>query len=188
MAQAPGSREDNDLAAALDLGDQSALEVLYQRHGGAALSLGTRILRNQAMAEEVVQEVFVRLWKEPRRFDPERGALRSFLLRDTHGRAVDLLRSEVARRNREERDGLLSSDTTPGPEQEVWEAVRSEKVRTALQALPEEERRAVVLAYFGGYSYREVAERLGAPEGTVKSRIRSGLKRLQGPLLAEGMA
>lgn len=187
MPATPGTRNDDDLAAALGLGDQRALETLYRRHGGAALSLANRILRNRALAEEAVQEVFVRLWNDPLRFDPKRGALRSFLLRDTHGRAVDLLRSEVSRRNREEKDGLLSSVTAPGPEQEVWEAVRSEKVRTALRALPEDERRAVMLAYFGGYSYREVAEQLGTPEGTIKSRIRNGLKRLQGPLLAEGL-
>jgi RNA polymerase sigma-70 factor (ECF subfamily) len=129
----------------------------------------------------------VRLWTRPDRFDPDRGALRSFLLRDAHGRAIDLLRAEQARRAREERDMQRSSDSRAGTEEEVMQTVQSEEIRDALAALPEREREAVVLAYFGGLSYREVAERLGQPEGSTKSRIRSAMQRLRGTLMSQGL-
>ncbi len=178
---------DEALAAAVAAGDHAALETVYRRHGGAVLGLARRVLRSPALAEEVAQEVFVRLWRDPGRFDPQRAPLRAFLLRDTHGRAVDLLRTEIARRAREERDQAQSSKEVPGPEQEVWASVRSDRVRAALQKLPGEEREAVVLAFYGGLTYQEVARRLGQPEGTVKSRIRRGLEHLRGPLLQEGV-
>jgi RNA polymerase sigma-70 factor (ECF subfamily) len=178
---------DETLVAALPKRDQRALEELYNRHGGAVFGVARRLLRDAALAEDVAQEVFVRLWTRPERFDPKRGALRSFLLRDAHGRAIDLLRSEEARRAREERDHHRSSTAAPGPEQEVWETVQSETIRAALAALPEQEREAVVLAYFGGLSYREVAERLGQPEGSTKSRIRSAMQRLRGTLMSQGL-
>jgi len=179
---------DEALAVATAGGDHGALEAVYRRHGGAVLGLARRVLRNPALAEEVAQEVFVRFWRDPGRFDPERAPLRAFLLRDAHGRAVDFLRTEVARRAREEREQSQASDRVPGPEQEVWSSIRSERVRSALQKLPAEEREAVVLAFYGGLTYQEVARRLGEPEGTVKSRIRRGLERLRGPLLQEGVA
>ncbi len=157
------------------------------RHGGAVHSLAARLLRNDTLADEVTQDVFVRLWRRGERFDPERGSLRSYLLRDAHGRAVDLLRAETARKAREEKDALRSSTEHPGPEQEVWSLVQSENVRAALQALPDREREAIVLAYYHGLAYKQVAEALGEAEGTVKSRIRSGLKRLQGPLTQQGL-
>jgi RNA polymerase sigma-70 factor (ECF subfamily) len=178
---------DEALAAAAAAGDHAALEAVYRRHGGAVLGLARRVLGNRALAEEVAQEVFVRFWRDPGRFDPQRAPLRAFLLRDTHGRAVDLLRTEVARRAREEREQSRESGQVPGPEQEVWSSIRSERVRAALQKLPVEERESVVLAFYGGLTYREVARRLGQPEGTVKSRIRRGLEHLRGPLLQEGM-
>jgi len=178
---------DEALAAGAAGGDHGALETIYQRHGAAVLGLARRVLRNPALAEEVAQEVFVRFWRDPGRFDSQRAPLRAFLLRDTHGRAVDLLRTEIARRAREERDQAQSSQEVPGPEQEVWASVRSDRVRAALQKLPGEEREAVVLAFYGGLTYQEVARRLGQPEGTVKSRIRRGLEHLRGPLLQEGV-
>jgi RNA polymerase sigma-70 factor (ECF subfamily) len=146
-----------------------------------------RLLRDDALAEDVTQDVFLRLWRRPDRFDPTRGTLRAFLLRDAHGRSIDLIRSEEARRAREEQDAYRSSTHVLGPEHEVWDAVRSETIRTALAALPELERDSVVLAYFGGLSYREVAEGLGQPEGTTKSRIRAAMQRLRGTLVSQGV-
>lgn len=181
------SRDEIALVAGVAAGDPRALESLYRTYGGAVLGVAERILRDRSLAEDVAQDVFLRLWRRPERFDPGRGALRAFLLRDAHGRAVDLVRAEEARRQREDRDAQRSSDSRPGPEQEVWEHVRSQEVRRAMDALPEREREAVMLAFYGGLSYREVAERLGEPEGTVKSRIRSGLQRLEGPLLQAGL-
>jgi len=180
--------DDEALVGALQRQDEAALARLYDRYGGAVHGVARRLVRDDALAEDVTQEVFLRLWRRPQRFDPSRGTLRAFLLRDAHGRSIDLIRSEESRRAREEHDAYRSSTDAPGPEHEVWEAVRSEKVRAALAALPELERDSVVLAYFGGLSYREVAERLGQPEGTTKSRIRAAMQRLRGTLMSEGVA
>lgn len=167
---------------------QEALAEAYRRHAGAVFGLARRVLGAQPLAEEVVQEVFLRLWNDPGRFDPSRGTLRSYLLAQAHGRSVDLLRSEGARRAREERDARATAEAGYDLEHEVWDMTTAEQVRTAMQTLPEGERRAIELAYFGGHTYREVATLLEEPEGTVKSRIRSGLKRLRGELVSAGIA
>jgi len=167
--------------------EEEALAEVYRRHGGAVHGLARRLLVDDAAADEVVQEVFLRLWKQPDRFDPDRGSLRSFLLAQSHGRAVDLIRSEASRRRREERDSRRTAHAAYDIEREVWDLEVSDKISGALGELPEEQRSAIVLAYFGGYTYREVATILGEPEGTVKSRIRAGLNRLRGPLGALGI-
>jgi RNA polymerase sigma-70 factor, ECF subfamily len=166
---------------------QEALAEAYRRHASPVLSLALRLTRNQALAEEVVQEVFVRLWQRASSFDPERGSLRTFLLSHTHGRSVDLIRSESSRRMREDNESRLVAEAGPSLEEEVVEMRMAEQVRKALADLHPSERRAIELAYFGGHSYREVAELLSEPEGTVKSRIRSGLRRLKGSLTADGI-
>jgi RNA polymerase sigma-70 factor, ECF subfamily len=185
----------DDLAAASDaslvLGlaryQQTALGELYRRHAGSVYGLAKRLLNDQSKAEEVVQEVFLRLWNQPDRFDPERGTLRSFLLAQTHGRSVDLLRADSARRRREERDAREAAEGGYDIDREVWDLALAESVRTALQRLHPGERAAVELAYFGGRTYRDVADELGEAEGTIKSRIRSGLKRLRSELIAAGV-
>jgi RNA polymerase sigma-70 factor (ECF subfamily) len=167
---------------------QEALAEAYRRHAGAVFGLARRLLSERALAEEVVQEVFLRLWNDPDRFDPGRGALRSYLLASAHGRAVDLLRSEGARRAREDKDACRTADCGYDVEHEVWDLATADQVRRSMARLPEGERLAIELAYFGGYTYREVATRLGEPEGTVKSRIRSGLKRMRNELVSAGLA
>ena len=134
-----------------------------------------------------MQEVFLRLWNDPERFDPARGALRSYVLAQVHGRSVDLVRAESARRSREERDARRTVTVDRDLEREVWELTLHEHVRDALTELNEGERQAIELAYFGGHTYREVADLLGEPEGTVKSRIRSGLGRLRDSLKMAGL-
>lgn len=129
----------------------------------------------------------MRTWREPGRFDPERGSVRSFLLAQVHGRAVDLLRSETSRRAREQRDALRATVVDDDLEREVLALVESESVRRALATLSAGERDAIELAYFGGHTYSEVAVLLEQPEGTVKSRIRSGLLRLRAALIEEGV-
>lgn len=168
-------------------GDRKALAEVYQRHSGIVLGLAQKITRNRTLAEDVAQEVFVRLWKHPERFDPTRGTLRSYLLAQTHGRAVDLIRSESSRRIREDRDGMMEPVATQSIEDEVVELRMGEHIRQALDGLPPEERVAIEMAYFGGHSYRRVAELLGEAEGTVKSRIRTGMQRLGATLRASGI-
>jgi RNA polymerase sigma-70 factor (ECF subfamily) len=167
--------------------DQHALAEAYRRHAGAVFALAQRLLNDRAMAEEIVQEVFLRLWNRPEVFDPDRGSLRSYLLAQCHGRAVDLLRSETSRRNREERDARRTASAGYDVEHEVVDLAVAERVRGALDGLHQNERRAIELAYLGGHTYREVADLLDEPEGTVKSRIRSGLRKMRGSLQDVGV-
>jgi RNA polymerase sigma-70 factor (ECF subfamily) len=166
------SASDAALVVAIGRWREEALAEAYRRHAGAVFALARRLLADATLAEEVVQEVFVRLWDAPDRFDPGRGTLRSFLLANTHGRAVDLIRSERSRRDREEREHRARAEAGYDIELEVEDLVVADEVKGALAALPPDERRAIELAYFGGHTYREVATMLSAPEGTVKSRIR----------------
>lgn len=179
--------DDDDIRHRLIGGDKQALSEAYQRHSGIVLGLAQKITRNRTLAEDVTQEVFVRLWKNPERFDPARGTLRSYLLSQTHGRAVDLIRSESSRRIREDRDGSMEPAATRPIEDEVVELRMGEHIRQALGELPPTERAAIEMAYFGGHSYRQVAELLGEAEGTVKSRIRTGMHRLGATLRASGI-
>jgi len=177
---------DAGLVVALARSRQDALAEVYRRHGGALFGMARRVIGHESLAEEVVQEVFLHLWRHPDRFDPGRGSLRSYLLAIGHARSVDAVRSEVARRRREEKDAVQDVREDAGAEERVaarLDAARS--VGDALDSLPDEERRPIELAYFGGRTYREVAAFLGEPEGTIKSRIRSGLRRMRGAMSDE---
>jgi RNA polymerase sigma-70 factor (ECF subfamily) len=182
--RAAEGRDDPALVQAVAARDGSALEALFHRHAAAIAGVARRITGSQARAEDVLQEVFLRLWRAPERFDPTRGTLRSFLLIDANARAIELVRSETARRGREERDGRRPGVPVASVERVVWEHSVAEHLAEALDALPPGEREAIELAYYGGYTYREVATRLGQPEGTIKSRIRAGLHRLHDRLVA----
>jgi RNA polymerase sigma-70 factor, ECF subfamily len=178
---------DPQLVIAVARGDATALRTLYERHGRAVLGVARRLLGDGARAEEVLQDVYVRLWHRPERFDATRGELRSFLLRDGHSRAVDRVRADMARQRREDRHERERIAPDDDIDRQVWQLVRSEKVKDAVATLSAGERDAILLAYFDGFTYREVAQRLGEPEGTIKSRIRLGLKKLADRLEAAGL-
>ena len=182
-----GDVSDATLVVAIGRWRQDALAEAYRRHAGAAFALARRLLGDRDLAEEVLQEVFLRLWNAPDRYDPDRGSLRSYLLAQTHGRSVDLLRSETSRRRREERHARDTAAAGYDIEHEVLDLAVAEQMRTVMGQLPSEERRAIELAYFGGHTYRQVAALLDQPEGTVKSRIRSGLRRMRDGLVRAGM-
>jgi RNA polymerase sigma-70 factor (ECF subfamily) len=179
--------DDAALVRAIVDHDHRALAEVYRRHGDGCFALARRVLFDRALAEEVVQEIFVRLWKRPELYEPDRGSLRSFLIAQAHGRSVDLLRAETARRRREEREARQRISEPIDLEREIVNLTEAETVRSALGSLPESERVAIELAYFGGHTYREVAVLLEQPEGTVKSRIRAGLLRLRAALVEAGI-
>jgi RNA polymerase sigma-70 factor (ECF subfamily) len=167
--------------------NEVALAEVYRRHGRAVYGLARRVLQDAGEAEDVTQEVFLRLWREPDRFDPGRGSLRSFLLAQAHGRAVDAVRSSSSRRSREAREAARTARAEYDMQHEVWDLALADQVARAMGELSEDERRAIQLAYFDGHTYREVARVLEQPEGTVKSRIRSGLRRLRDALVDAGV-
>jgi len=181
------SASDAALVVSIARMHERALAEAYRRHGGAVYALARRVLASPTLAEEVTQEVFVELWHAPERFDPGRGALRTYLMTKAHGRAVDMLRSETARRRREERTAQETASSGYDIEHQAWDLAIAEQVKEAVKGLPVDERRAIEMAYFDGHTYREVATLLGQPEGTVKSRIRSGLRRLRSALAQHGV-
>ena len=185
--RALSNASDSDLIAGIGGRDGDALAEAYRRHGGAVFGLSKRVLGDDSLAVDVTQELFVRLWSEPGRFDSQRGTLRSFLQRQAHSRSVERVRSEEARRRREDRSIALDREPLDDVESRIVESIDSERVRRSLDAIEVDERRAIVLAYYGGLSYREVALRLDLPEGTVKSRIRAGLRRLASILEVGGL-
>ncbi|MHB2029495.1 MAG: sigma-70 family RNA polymerase sigma factor [Acidimicrobiales bacterium] len=167
--------------------DEVALAEIYRRHGGAVYGLARRVLQNGTEAEDVAQEVFLRLWNQPERFDSSRGTLRSYLLAQSHARAVDTIRSLNAARRRELTDAQRTARSGYDLQHEAWDLMLSEEIVRALSELPEDERRAIELAYFQGHTYVEVAALLNEPEGTIKSRIRNGMRRMRGELARSGI-
>ena len=165
------------LVERLASGDETALVDLYDRYAGFVYGLAVRTLVDQQAAEDVTQDVFVSLWEHPERIESGRGTLRGFLGTVTHRRAVDAVRQAEARRRREARVAREGGDV-PDVAEAVLRSDTSGKVHTALEVLPEAQRQALELAYFHGYTYRQVADVLGIPEGTAKSRLRLALARI----------
>lgn len=163
--------------------DGTALSQLYQRFGRPCYSLARRICVDEGLAEDVVQEVFLTLWRDPSRFDPSRGGFATWLLTLIHHRAVDAVRRESTIRRRmvaaPEVGENWSTIPAPGADQAAMARVAAGQVRAALHHLPIEQRQALVLAYFGGHTQREIAVLTGAPLGTVKSRMFTAVQRLR---------
>lgn len=179
--------DDVGLVIAIARYHGDAFAEAYRRHAGAVFTLAHRMLWERAIAEELVQEIFLRLWEHPDRFDQARGSLRSFLLMDAHARCVDRIRSDSRRREREERTARAAMVTDYDVDLEAHDLEVGEQVRQVMATLSDAERSAIELAYFGGHTYREVARILDQPEGTIKSRIRTGLVRLRHQLLERGI-
>lgn len=159
-----------------------SLAAAYQDHGGAVYGVARGICGSR-LADDVVQEVFVHVWRHPEKYDPARGTLRTFLLTVARSTAIDHLRSDSARRAREERSArtaVRAETTVDGP---VLRQERDARVVRAINDLPARERDAIVMVFYGHLTYREAAVALRLPEGTVKSRIRSGLRRLRSRLI-----
>jgi RNA polymerase sigma factor (sigma-70 family) len=189
MSPAPrpeADASDGVLVRRVAAGDHAALEALYDRYGRPAFALARRITGEPVFAEEVVQEVFLALWREPGKYDPERGGFPSWLLATTHHKAVDAVRREETVRRRRaqlaaEADWFTSASAADVPpvEDAAWAGLRGERVRQALGALPPAQREALVLAYYAGYTQREIAERTNTPLGTVKTRMLAGMRKLR---------
>jgi RNA polymerase sigma-70 factor (ECF subfamily) len=168
------------LAARLAAGDDRALAEVFDELGAAVHAAALQIVSDRAAAQDVVQDVFVDLWCHPQRFDETLGTLRTYLTLCARHRALDVVRSELRRAGREERHArLLPAPRPPTPGEQVSDADTAAAVRAAVGRLPPDQRRVVELAYFDGLSYRDVARRMGIPEGTAKSRVRLALARLE---------
>lgn len=178
----PGDRViDQQTLERMARGDRDAIAELYDRHARSIYSLAVRIVRDQADAEDIVQEVFSQAWRQADRYDATRGNVVSWLLTLTRSRAIDRLRSRRARPwDTSDRNVPLDlPDETLGPDLQAVSAEQVTHVRAALESLPLVERLALELAYFEGLTHTEVAARLELPLGTVKTRIRHGLLRLR---------
>ena len=173
---------DEALVALVARSDETALAELYDRFGRVAYGLARRILRDDSLAEDAVQEAFLAAWRSAARFVPERAKASTWLLTLVHRRAVDLVRREERRRA----DSLADEREAAGSatDEAVWLRYERERVQDALKRLPDQQREALELAYYGGFTQSELADRLGQPVGTIKSRMFTGLSRLR-DLLAE---
>lgn len=171
---------DRDLITCLRSGQMTALATLYDRYGGLVYTLALRMLSNPEEAEDLTQEVFLNLWQRPK-YDPDRGSLGSYLTTYTRSRALDRLRTSHNRLRilRQFQKIFTGGHGIPSPVEAVAQQEQAQAVRAALHHLPDTERTVLEIAYFEGYSQSEIAQRLGIPLGTVKTRSRQGLKRLR---------
>jgi RNA polymerase sigma-70 factor (ECF subfamily) len=176
-----GAIADEDLMQLVRDGEVRAFDVIFDRHSGAAFSLAYRMCGRRAMAEDVVQEAFVSLWRSGARYDRARGSVRSWVLSAVHNRAIDAFRSESLRGARDVRDDGIAErlESEERVEREVERRDDAREVRTALVGLPDDQRKVIELAYFGGFSHTEIADMLELPAGTVKGRMRLGLAKLR---------
>jgi RNA polymerase sigma-70 factor (ECF subfamily) len=174
---------DADLLRRIRAGDPTAVDGLYERFRRPAFALARRILADDVLAEDVLQEVFLSIWRDPSAFERGRGTVASWLLAMVHHKAVDSVRREESQRRRralaEEERILDEPVATRDVDDDVWTRMVSEQVRTALGGLSAPQREALTLAYYGGYTQREVAALTGTPLGTVKTRMLSGMRRLK---------
>lgn len=185
MIMQPTHSTDEEIVHRLRQGDHRAMAEVHAEHQSALFGTARAVLRDHDAAFDVTQDVLANLWEHPEKFDAQRGSLRSYLVTKTRSRALDVLRSETSRRRRESRT-VGDHRTERAVDEMVTDANNAHLLRERLTLLEAKERDAISLAFYGDLSYREVAARLSIPEGTAKSRIRTGLARLRQEL--EGAA
>jgi RNA polymerase sigma-70 factor (ECF subfamily) len=181
---------DAELAAGLAARDVDALAQLYDRYGGLAYSIALRVLSDPGRAEDVVQESFLKLWNSAERYDSARGSLRTWLITAVRNRSIDYLRGRAAHERQEREIPAEQESTGPGsdPWFEVASSIERDLILEAIASLPAEQRQAVELAYFGGYTHREIADMASVPISTIKGRMRLALEKLQSYLQGRGVA
>jgi RNA polymerase sigma-70 factor (ECF subfamily) len=168
---------DEAVVALMARSDEDALAELYDRYGAPAYSFARRVLRDAALAEDAVQEAFLLIWRGADRFMPERAKASTWIMTIVHRRAVDLVRREQRRRTDQLPDVLPATDTPA--DEAVWLRLEREHVQRALKELPDQQRETLELAYYGGFTQSELAERLGRPIGTIKSQMHTALANLR---------
>ena len=193
VSVASGDHESREQLSDVDLidqasrGDARALEVLYDRYSRVVFSFALRIVNDQLIAEELLQEVFFRAWQQGGSFRASKGAFLTWLLSITHNMAIDEVRKRKRRPQRSDSDDpdvvlAAVADTGPSVEDEVWLRVLRERIGRALDTLPQAQREAIELAYFRGMTHREIADTLNEPLGTIKTRMRLGMQKLRDQL------
>jgi len=174
---------DRELVQRIGRGDQDAFKGLFGRYAPSAMALARRVARQPSLAEEIVQEAFLAVWRNPSGYDQQRGSVRAWLMGMVHHRAVDAVRREESQRRRVEESMVSDPVVSPDPADDVADQIdlpeERKAVRAALDGLPEEQRQVIELMYFGGLSQTAISEQLSLPLGTVKSRTLLGMRRLR---------
>jgi RNA polymerase sigma-70 factor (ECF subfamily) len=172
---------DEELMHLVRTGDAQAFEIVFDRHSGAAFSLAYRMCGRQAMAEDIVQEAFVSLWRSGARYDATRGSVRTWVLSVVRNRTIDAFRRESAKGSRDvSEEGIAERMAAPElTDTEVERRDEARQVRKALVELPPDQRQVIELAYFGGFTHSQIADMLELPSGTVKGRMRLGLTKMR---------
>jgi RNA polymerase sigma-70 factor (ECF subfamily) len=177
---------DRELVQRIGRGDEEAFRGLFGRYATTAMALARRVARQPFLAEEIVQEAFLAVWRNPSGYDQQRGSVRAWLMGMVHHRAVDAVRREESQRRRAEESMVSDPVASPDPADDVADRIdlpeERKAVRAALEALPDEQRQVIELMYFGGLSQSTISEQLGLPLGTVKSRTLLGMRRLRGAI------
>ena len=179
---------DEELISLLVEGDAEAFGVLYDRHARAAYSLAYRMMGERQAAEDLVQEAFLKVWRAAGSYRVERASVRTWILSILNNRGIDMLRSSASRRRTQDRVEAQTPSSQPSEAfAETWRNSQREQVREALRGLPQEQLKVLELAYFSGYTHKEIAELLDLPLGTVKGRMRLGLKKIREYFDSRGM-
>jgi RNA polymerase sigma-70 factor (ECF subfamily) len=177
--------EDTELLARIASGDQDAIEILHERFAPRMYAVAMRVTRSERLSQEAVQDAFLAVWQDPRRFDPARGSLGPWMFTLARYKAIDAVRREAAAKRHTAEVDLELYEAPDDVHDEVWRGLRRERLNDAIRRLPEDQRRALSLAFIQGLTHVEVAEREGIPLGTAKTRIRTALLRLRASLEAD---